>query len=47
LEDYAGNLSISEETIAKWVNAGILSPRETEEAEKLMRILREKVRRVI
>ena len=40
LEDYAENISMSEETIVKWVNAGILSPRETEEAEKIIRILR-------
>ena len=40
LEDYAEKISMSEETIVKWVNAGILSPRETEEAEKIIRILR-------
>ena len=40
LEDYAEKISMDEETIVKWVNAGILSPRETEEAEKIIRILR-------
>jgi hypothetical protein len=40
LEEYAEKLSMNEETIVKWVNAGILSPHETEEAEKLIRILR-------
>ena len=42
LEDYAEGLSVSGETIAKWVSAGILSPRETAEAEKLIKIMREK-----
>ena len=40
LEDYAEKLGMSQETIVKWINAGILSPRETEEAEKLIKILR-------
>jgi len=44
LEGYAEGLSISEETIAKWVSAGILSPRETEIAEKVIRIMRNKAR---
>ena len=42
LEDYAERISMSEETIVKWVNAGILSPRETEEAEKIIKILRQR-----
>lgn len=45
LETYADGLSISQETIVKWINAGILSPRETELAEKIIRIMRERDRR--
>ncbi len=45
LESYADGLSIPQETIVKWVNAGILSPRETEEAEKILRIMRDRDRR--
>jgi hypothetical protein len=44
LEAYAEGLSISEETISKWVSAGILSPGETEVAEKVIRIMRKNVR---
>ena len=43
LEGYAEGLSVSEETISKWVNAGILSPQETEVAEKVIRIMRSKI----
>ena len=43
LEDYVEGLNIPEETISKWVSAGILSPRETEVAEKVIRIMRKKI----
>lgn len=45
LEAYAEGLSISDETISKWLSAGILSPGETEMAEKVIRIMRRKAQR--
>jgi hypothetical protein len=40
LEAFAEELTLPAETIESWVGAGILSPRETEIAEKLIRIMR-------
>jgi hypothetical protein len=40
LEACAEELTLPAETIESWVGAGILSPRETEIAEKLIRIMR-------
>jgi hypothetical protein len=42
LEACAEALTLPAETIESWVGAGILSPRETEIAEKLIRIMRAK-----
>ena len=40
LEACAEELTLPAETIESWVGAGIMSPRETEIAEKLIRIMR-------
>ena len=40
LEACAEDLNLPAETIESWVGAGILSPRETEIAERLIRIMR-------
>ena len=40
LEACAEELTLPAETIESWIGAGILSPRETEIAEKLIRIMR-------
>jgi hypothetical protein len=40
LEARAEDLNLPAETIESWVGAGILSPRETEIAERLIRIMR-------
>ncbi|MFZ0242432.1 MAG: hypothetical protein WAL90_12365 [Desulfobacterales bacterium] len=40
LETCAENLTVPAETIERWVGAGILSPRETDIAERLLRLLR-------
>lgn len=40
LETCAENLTVPAETIEGWVGAGILSPRETDIAEKLLRLVR-------
>jgi hypothetical protein len=40
LETCAEELTLPAETIESWVGAGILSPRETEIAERLIRIMR-------
>jgi len=42
LEACAEELTLPAETIESWVGAGILSPRETEIAERLIRIMRAK-----
>ncbi len=42
LEARAEELTLPAETIESWVGAGILSPRETEIAERLIRIMRAK-----
>ena len=40
LEAFAEELTLPAETVESWVKAGILSPRETEIAERLIRIMR-------
>ncbi len=40
LETCAENLTVPAETIERWVGAGILSPRETDIAERLLRLVR-------
>lgn len=40
LETCAENLTVPAEAIERWVGAGILSPRETDIAEKLLRLMR-------
>jgi hypothetical protein len=40
LEDYAQELTISEEAIEQWISAGLLMPGELEVAEKIVKIMR-------
>ena len=42
LESYARGLTVSAGVIEQWLSAGILCPRETRVAEKLLKILRER-----
>ena len=44
LEEYAQEITVSQETLASWISAGILSPYEIQIAEKLIKIMREKER---
>lgn len=44
LDAYAKGLSISPEVIEKWISAGLLFPDEIRMAEKIIRILREKIK---
>lgn len=44
LETYARGLSIPPETIEKWISAGLLFPDEIRMAEKIIKILREKLK---
>jgi hypothetical protein len=40
LEDYARGLSISKESIERWISSGLLMPEELKVAEKLVKIMR-------
>lgn len=40
LEDYAQELTVSEEAIEQWISAGLLMPGEMEVAEKIVKIMR-------
>jgi hypothetical protein len=40
LEDYAQELTVSEEAIEQWISAGLLMPGELEVAEKIVKIMR-------
>ena len=44
LDAYARGLSIPPETIEKWISAGLLFPDEIRMAEKIIKILREKIK---
>lgn len=44
LEEYAQEITVSQETLQSWVSAGILSPSEIKIAEKLIKIMRDKER---
>lgn len=44
LEEYAQEITVSQETLQSWVSAGILSPYEVKIAEKLIKIMRDKER---
>jgi predicted glycosyltransferase len=40
LEDYAQELTISQEALEQWISAGLLMPGELEVAEKIVKIMR-------
>lgn len=44
IDAYARGLSIPPETIEKWISAGLLFPDEIRMAEKIIKILREKIK---
>jgi hypothetical protein len=44
LDAYARGLSIPPEVIEKWISAGLLFPDEIRMAEKIIKILREKIK---
>ena len=44
LEAYARGLTIAPEAIEKWISAGLLFPDEIRMAEKIIKILREKIK---
>ncbi|MDJ0781396.1 MAG: hypothetical protein QNJ22_05460 [Desulfosarcinaceae bacterium] len=44
LHSYVRGLSISPEVIEKWISAGLLFPDEIRMAEKIIKILREKIK---
>lgn len=44
IEAYANGLTIPPETIEKWISAGLLFPDEIRMAEKIIKILREKLK---
>jgi hypothetical protein len=46
LEDYAQELTISEEAIEQWISAGLLMPGELEVAEKIVKIMRKQKKRI-
>ncbi len=39
LEDYARGLSVSKESIERWISSGLLMPEELKVAEKLVKIM--------
>ena len=40
LEDYARGLSVTKESIERWISSGLLMPEEMKVAEKLIKIMR-------
>ena len=40
LEDYARGLSVTKESIERWISSGLLMPEEMKVAEKLLKIMR-------
>ncbi len=41
LEDYARGLSVTKESIERWISSGLLMPDEMKVAEKIIKIMRE------
>ena len=42
LEDYARGLSVTKESIERWISSGLLMPEEMKVAEKLIKIMRKR-----